>query len=723
MATEQLAAPRSAVRARVSPVVLLAGGALLLIVAVRIWMAGNIVTPWILLDELIYGEMARSFAESGDLLVRGVPAGTPAVLYPVAISPAWLVTDTIPHAYGLAKAINVVVMTAVVVPVWFWARRLVPPLWALAAVALVLVMPSMLYTGVLMSENAFFPLFVASAFAMAAALERPAVWRQAVVFVPVGLAIGVRVQAIVLLAVLPAAILVKALLDALAPGDGPRGRRALATLRAFWPTFAVLAAGAVLFAGYESARGRSLASALGSYADVARADYALGTVLHWLTLHFAELAFSVGVVPACALLLLVGIAAGGRSTTPAERAFLAVATAAVPLVVLQVALFASRFSLRIEERYMFPLAPLFFLALVLWIARGLERPPVLAVAAAVVPVLLLLDVKLKDLLGVQILSDTFALIPVWRAAQLLDGGVDAAQTLLLAGSVVAAAAFLFVPRRFAVVLPLGVAAFLAFSSWPVYGAVRDYARSLAGYAGAGDRDWIDDAAGGGVHAPYLYDAARVPGYDDMILWQTEFWNGDVGDVVRLGPQVRDPLVEQVGSVDPATGAITAPGIGSPRYAVTSSGLTLAGKPLASKSLLTLYRVQPPLRLASSVEGVYGDGWMGAQAAYSGYTGGPGRMSVTLSREAWGGKDVPGKVTVRVGPAASNGAGGAQIGKVTAQKTLTLHRLQRHVVTLPTPKAPYRVEVAVAPTFSPADYGLSDTRELGAQVVFRPLPPR
>src|SRR4051794_31461482 len=168
---------------------LVVGGALLLIVVLRIWIAGKITTPWILLDELVYGEMARSFADHGDLAVRGIPADTPAVLYPIAISPAYLLTDTIPHAYGLAKAINVVLMTAVIVPVWFWARRLVPPLWAAVAVGLVLVMPSMLYTGVLMSENAFFPLFVAACFAMAAALEKPTLWRQALVFVPLLLAV------------------------------------------------------------------------------------------------------------------------------------------------------------------------------------------------------------------------------------------------------------------------------------------------------------------------------------------------------------------------------------------------------------------------------------------------------------------------------------------------------------------------------------------------------
>ena len=39
---------------------------------------------------------------------------------------------------------------------------------------------------------------------------------------------------------------------------------------------------------------------------------------------------------------------------------------------------------------MFPLAPLLFVALVLWLARGLERPPLVAAIAAIVPVLLLL---------------------------------------------------------------------------------------------------------------------------------------------------------------------------------------------------------------------------------------------------------------------------------------------------------------------------------------------
>ena len=103
--------------------------------------------------------------------------------------------------------------------------------------------------------------------------------------------------------------------------------------------------------------------------------YSFGAARHWVLVHFAEFLFSVGMLPASALLLLFGLAfVRGGTRTEAERAFVAVTTAAVPLVVVEVAVFASRFSLRVEDRYMFFLAPLLFIALVLWLERGVPRP-------------------------------------------------------------------------------------------------------------------------------------------------------------------------------------------------------------------------------------------------------------------------------------------------------------------------------------------------------------
>jgi hypothetical protein len=84
--------------------------------------------------------------------------------------------------------------------------------------------------------------------------------------------------------------------------------------------------------------------------------------------------------------------------------------------------------------------------------------------------------------------------------------------------------------------------------------------------------------------------------------------------------------------------------------------------------------------------------------------------VTLSREDWTGPDVPSTVTVGVRSLVGDGTGGVS-------RSLVLHRLQRKTLVLPAPARPFRVEVHVQPTYSPAQFGFGDTRQLGAQISF------
>ena len=79
---------------------------------------------------------------------------------------------------------------------------------------------------------------------------------------------------------------------------------------------------------------------------------------------------------------------------------------------------------------MFDVAPLLLLALVLWLHRGLPRPPGLTAVAAFLPVALLLTLPLDSLLNLSILSDTFGLIPFWRLATRLAGGVNDVRIVL-----------------------------------------------------------------------------------------------------------------------------------------------------------------------------------------------------------------------------------------------------------------------------------------------------
>ncbi len=47
------------------------------------------VAPWIMVDEIVYSELAKNVAAHGQFLVRGVPSHGYGFVYPVLIAPAW----------------------------------------------------------------------------------------------------------------------------------------------------------------------------------------------------------------------------------------------------------------------------------------------------------------------------------------------------------------------------------------------------------------------------------------------------------------------------------------------------------------------------------------------------------------------------------------------------------------------------------------------------------
>ena len=688
-------------------------------IGVRIWLTRKIATPWIMTDELLYSEMAKSFASTGHFLVRGAPSGIGNVAYPALISPAWLF-HPMSTTYGLAKAINVVLITATVAPLYLWGRRLVSPLYALIAVGLLLLMPSLFYSGMLMTENAFLPAFVLAAFAFALALERPTLLSQLFAFGTILLATVVRYQGLVLLLVLPTAILIKVLLE-LRAEPRPSPLRFLWTeLRRYWISAALLVVAACLYVLLEPSRGRGLSSGLGTYQAVAQKNYSFDAARHWILLHFAELGLSVAILPASAFLLLLGLAFVRQGTrSAAERAFLAVTAAAIPWVVVEVAVFASGFSLRIEERYMFFLAPLFFLALALWLDRGLPRPLALTLVAAAVPAALLFALPLGSLLNISILSDTFGLIPFLRLSQrFVPGGVGETRHFLLAGGIAAAFAFVLWPRTAwpKVLFPASVAAFLVLSSYSVNGTLRDYSRALKDSAGTlGSPSWVDQRIGSGGDATFLLGTTSETWPETLSLWQTEFWNRSLHSVYNLSTPEPAGGPETPARVDPANGLIVSTTSSKPLKAtniISSLAFGLDGRLIAARPPFALYRTKGPLRVAQETTGIYGDGWMSADAAYTRFAvDAPARIVVTLTRTAWQGQDVPGHVRIELTP-----LGGKP--KPLAVRTWIIHTGSERVFTIPTPRRRFQVTIHISPTFSPSQFGQPDTRQLGAQVAFR-----
>jgi hypothetical protein len=677
---------------------------MLLAFVVRMWLNARVEAPWIMADELAHADMAKSFADGEGLEVRGLPSYA-RTLYPVLISPAWL-ADSVETAFAAAKTINTVLMTLACVPLYLWARRFLSEGWALASAALLLLLPAFAYTGTLMTESAFLPLFLLALWAFARALETPSlVWQLSAVAAAL-LAIAVRLQGLVLIAVLVTAIV----FDALVAGwEGESRLRAFRLrLRRFAPTGVALLALFLVFVAYAFVAHGGLSEAFGGYRSVLELEYSLWNGLRWTVFHVAELGFAVGILPASAFLLLAGawMRPGSR---PAERAFVCVTAAALLWIVPQAGFFASRYSERIEERNMFYLEPVLLLALVAWVARGAPRPPRWTAVAVALPVALLAAIPIERLFNVSLLSDTFALIPLLRVSAVVDGGTDAVRVLLALGGVAAGLLFVLVPRRLAATTIGAVAVFLALSAWSVAGTLRDQAKATRIETHTTNADWIDEAVGAEADVPFIFTADLM--VNPHLLWQTEFWNRSVGDVYGLN--AADPTsVPVVPTTVDARGRIVRTadrGVLTPRYVVAQPGFDIAGEQVLAEGRLILYRVDAPLRLESQLDGVSSDGWSGPSATYTNYSGRPGVIRVDVGRAGWGGPDVPGKVTIGVERVDS--------GRRVSTISWVVHTGSKRRFRLRAPASPFRVNIRVEPTFSPAAYGFGDTRQLGAQVAF------
>jgi len=696
----------------------LVAGLMLTALVARVLLARHVLAPWEMLDELQYAEAARSFLSTGHYLFRDEPHAIRSI-YPVLISPAWLAGST-QTAYTLVKVINSALMVAGAIPLYLWARRLVAPLWAVLAVVFYLAMPGFIYTAEILTESAYVPATVLALFAIAAAIERPSVPLQLLALGAIGLAACARIQGLILLPVLLTAIGLALLLDAVAAAPTTRWRVVGARLRKFWPSLAVPLLGLLAYFVYERGRGQPLSSGLGIYGGVAHAHYGVRPALKWVTWHFAELSLSVGIIPVSALIVLLGLACRRRSAlSAAERAFLAVTTSAVFWIVVQAGVFASRFSGRIEERLMFNVTPALFLALVVWLARGLPRPPALTAAAVLVPVAFILAIPYQSLFTQALFNDTFGLIPVWRLMQRL-GSLDETKLVIAAGALLAGLLFATVARRAAIVaIPVSMLAFLVLSTNSVFGTV-EFRSAAARHSGGllGNPSWVDRSIGKDKRVEVLYTEDLS---DPHVAWQAEFWNRSVRRLFGLTGQ--DPSIPDVStSLDRTGRIIPALPAGSPDrhpgYVVATATADVDGARIGSAGRLVLWRAHSPLRLRSLTGGITPDGWTGATATYTRYVVPPGASHVDVLVSRPGFWPVPtAQVRAAVGPFRIVD-GAPKITRIWSSSSTRVRAGETGLLRLPIRGGPFRVRLIVTPTFSPSQFSSSpDTRALGARARF------
>ena len=348
---------------------------MLLSALARFAVARSFDVPWIAPDEMIYGLVGQSLWETGTLSIRDSAVSYYSLLTPALVGLP-LTTGDLASGVAVAQALQAVAMSLVAVPVYLWGARLVGTRWALAAALLAVLPPALWYGGLLMTEALFYPLVATALFGLARMLEQPTLERQGLFLLLVSVAAAVRLQALILLPALVVAV-------ALYAWFGHSG----AIVRRLAPILALVGvATAALLAAYASGR----SDLLGAYGEITQTTGASTGAVTQFTWHAGALVAITFGLPLLATTTLVVLAMARGEASPAARAFLAVTTAYVVLLVAQVSLFAAEYLDHVSERYLITALPLLVLGLCLWIARAGPRPAVVAVPVTVAATALLL---------------------------------------------------------------------------------------------------------------------------------------------------------------------------------------------------------------------------------------------------------------------------------------------------------------------------------------------
>jgi hypothetical protein len=684
---------------------------LCIVFAVEAWAHA---TPWVFSDELELTQLARAIADTGHPARRGVPYGFHSV-WAYVMAPAWLIDDT-QRAYDTVKYLGVFVMTATVFPAYGIARTVVSRWAALFAAAASVSIPALAYSSIIVEEPLAYFWSTLCLFLIVRALRRPSkAWllgaTAACVVAPL-----VRGELGMLLAIFPLAALFLLW----------RSRRA-AFWRAGWSLsdwigLAVVVVTAAII----------LSALIGhhSYEWLIATGFYKGRIFDLGFRAAGALTIGLGVLPVVAGLAAL-CRAPGEVTTPELRVFRCVSLAGIVgygvYTGIKAAWVSTVFGTYTYERNLIYVAPLLFAGTALWLERRRLQPFAVLAAAAFALYLLL---RTPYEMGQDISYNTPGVAILQQGNRYF--GLDPTQAKIGLVAVLALTVAALVIRVRTATLAVGIA--VAVLAWNLTGELS--------FASASNRTadlfmtnirepttWLDDHTGG---APTIYLGQQMK--DQNSEWLLEFWNRSVRAVWSLDGTAQGPGPVLTPDPSPADGTLNHnPGY---PYVVEEKGIDVAGKVVASHvhkagghfEAWRLVRVSQPLRLRSSVTGVFTDGWMGASSAYTRYSSAGnlgGRIRVVISRRGWGGPDKPGHVTIAIGRIVIGNDNQPRIGKPTAVKQLTIHSKDEQVVTLPTPGPRFRVEVTVDPTFVPQQLSpnVLDNRQLGALVDYEFLPGR
>jgi hypothetical protein len=574
-------------------------------IAIRVVLSRQVPAPFVFMDELGYEQMAKGLARSGSLALFGKTGSSSAPLYSLFLAPIYELTRSAPQAYSWARVVNAVLMSMSAFPVYAIARLVLSRPRSLGVAALSLIAPLMFYSGLELSENLAYPLFLVAVWTMVRALREPRPQNDALLLGAIALASAARLQSI---ALLPAALTAIVAISLLQPGR-PRLdalRRSIVQHRLL---VGVTGAALIAVLARTIANGGSLPLA-GRYANVGSAHASPLHVLESAAQHLVAFDFTVGVVPFAAA--LAATYALARSGFPVRTlTFGAVAAAVTIWLFLEVAFDAAAFdhtyvqhvgeqlppdASRIHERYLIYLVPFFLVALVA--VLRMTRPRVsarvhlaAATAAALLPAAIpfahvINDTSVGDSFGLQVLAKNVA-------GTILPYGHDVLIALIV--GVVLAAAYLYALLRprpsFAVVVTVFV--FLIFSS---VARIRIIGASQTIALPSSQARWVDQRVGSAA-----VTLVAGPGAQRATVVETAFENLSISRVYYVCTPAFDASFGELRLTPDAGGNLLGPdGVLRARYAVVPTDFDVAGRVLAISPKGELALVAPlggMLRLA------------------------------------------------------------------------------------------------------------------------------
>jgi hypothetical protein len=573
----------------------------------RLIAAAGRPVPHYLPDEYIYPSLARSFAEHGRPMIRGVGAHFPALLDPLVTAPVWLLTNDPVRAYGITQGLHAAFVSLAAVPAYLLCKRLGLAQWlAVGVAALAVAVPDGVYASSMLADPLAYPLVLTTIYFGVCLVERSTWGLQVAFAVTSALAVLARVQyAVVPLAVLGAELV------------ADRGR-ILVSLRRTWLALALLVAPpAVLFATLGSQR------VLGVYSH---GDHAVhpGSLVHWVAREGMLLAYASGwvLVPgALAGLALALVRPFGR----AELAFAVTTLVLAGALLLEAAQIADTDSQRFQERYLFTLVPLLAVAFGLYVKRGLPlRVPVGLLSAALL--LLAARVPLSGYAAAHNKDDSPTLWAVLRFEALVSVGNGALAVAIVAAglsAIAALAAFRKLPAAVAVVAALGACCALSAGA-----ASYDHLSSTSlRHSLNPDLRWVDHARLGSV------DLLAPPGARKEQSWEQLFWNTSVDRLLVLGGPPLDQFDTKFVRVA-RDGRIRVDGRTDRRPLLVqtyASTVQLTGAARVRRDVIfDLYRPAGTPRLRLVAAGRFPDKWLAPRGAITVWTKSPGTLLLVVT---------------------------------------------------------------------------------------------